>query len=147
MMRGGSRQLCSTPRGSWQAQRSEMEPLSCNHAREEGQGARNGSSTLFGIDSFSAQHVKAPNVLKNKDLLPELIKPISQCFRKTVAARFDIPKKQSCFKAYFYFSLAFSWQHMIPNERQHSYDTRRYFSSARSALGTGEVALNPKGFW
>lgn len=103
-----------------------MEPLSCNHARKEGQGARNGRSTPAGIDSFSAQLVKAPNALKNTDLLPELIKPISQGFRKTDAARFDIPKKQSCFTACFYFSLAFSWQHMIPKEQQHGYGTQMF---------------------
>lgn len=103
-----------------------MEPLSCNHARKEGQGARNGRSTPAGIDSFSAQLVKAPNALKNTDLLPELIKPISQDFRKTDAARFDIPKKQSCFTACFYFSLAFSWQHMIPKEQQHGYGTQMF---------------------
>lgn len=33
---------------------SEMDPLSCNHAREDGQDTRNGIIALSRIDSFSA---------------------------------------------------------------------------------------------
>lgn len=43
--------------------------------------------------------------------------------KKTAAARFHIPKRQSFFKACFYVSLVFLWRHMTPGEWQNSYYT------------------------